>query len=443
MKFFMEKNKDAGHRVTINIPKDTVNYAMITELTKISKKTNINGFRKGKIPLKIVQEKYGETVYYDVFKELMQKFFYEFIKKEKIKIIGFPKYYMHQQQDKKKEDFEYSVVYELYPKFEIKDIKFIKATKINVKITDDDIKKKIAEYTTNNSLWKTVNGPIKAYDRITIDYSVYEKRKKIDKFDRKNTIFIASNNTLLSILNHKIINHYINDIIFFKIKFHSFHPEKELQNKDITFKIKIIRIEKKEPTELEKTQTSNQKKVLSELYYKNIKDNINAQINKTTQTYLEKQIIEEIIKKKSILIPPILLTEEVEILYQQKKEEYKKYNHNILEREYYRNLHVQAKKRLYIKIIIEKIISENQFIENEKNMQKLIKEISLNYKKPLEIIHLYNKNKNLKNTIKSIDLENQAIRWLIKNIEITKKNWTFDEYINYKWENNEEDFIEC
>jgi len=438
----MEKNKDAGHRVTIHIPKITVNNEILAELTKISKRTNINGFRKGKIPLKIIQEKYGEKVYYDVFKKLMQKFFYDFINQEKIKIIGFPKYYMHQNQDKKKENFEYSVKYELYPKFVIKDIKSIKATKINVKITDDDIKKKIEEYKKNNNIWNKFDGPIKAYNRVTINYNIYKDNKKIEKFDAKNIIFIVSNNTFLPILNNKIINHFINDIIFFKIKCHSFHPEKELQNKDITFKIKIINVEKQEEKELQEKQVKNEETISNQLYYKNIKHNLSAQINQITQKYLEEQIIEKIIQKNPISIPTALLQEEINILYKQQQQHYQKHNHNILEKKYYENLILQAEKRLCIKIIIEKIICDNQFIENEEDIQKLIKKISLNYKKPIEIINLYNRNENLKNTIKNIELENQAIRWMIKNIHIIKKKWTFNQYINHQWENKKEYFLE-
>ena len=44
MKFFIEKNKDAGHRVTINIPKIIVNNAIFRELIKISKKTKKSFF---------------------------------------------------------------------------------------------------------------------------------------------------------------------------------------------------------------------------------------------------------------------------------------------------------------------------------------------------------------------------------------------------------------
>jgi len=433
----MEKNKDTGHSVRINILKKVVNNAIVKELINISKKTNINGFRKGKIPIKVVKEKYGDVIYYDVFKQLMQKFFYEFTEKEKIKIIGSPKYYLHKNEDNKKEYFEYSVIYEIYPKFNIEDIKSIKAKNITVNITDADIKKNIEKYKTRINVWNIENKAIKPHDRVTINYNIYEKNKRLKNFETKNFTFIVSENTLIPQLNEKIINHIINDIIFFKKKFHPFYPEKELQNKDITFKIKIVKIEKKREQDLEEKNIKNEK--ITQVTYQTIKNNFIFQVNKITEKYLEEQIIKNIIKKNIILIPPILFQEEIKCIYEQYKKEYlEEKNHNILEKKYHINFDFQARKRLSLKIIIEKIISDHQLHANENNVKSLIKNISLNYKKPIEIINLYNKDNHLKNKINNIDLENQAVSLLKKNIQTTEEYWTFDKFINYNWKMHDE-----
>ena len=221
MKFFMEKNKKNSDRVTIKIPKKLVNNDLIQEFVQINKTTKINGFRKGKTPIKIIQEKYGNKVYYDVFNKLMQKFFYEFIKKEKIKIIGFPIYFMHENEDEK-EYFKYSVDYEVYPEFKIKDVKLITAEKIIVNVTDEDIKKNVDKQKYKEDKWNKVNRAVKINDLVTINYCIYENNKKIEKFDTEEVKFIVSQNSFIPELNNKIINHFINDVIFLKINFYKY-----------------------------------------------------------------------------------------------------------------------------------------------------------------------------------------------------------------------------
>ncbi|AEO08247.1 trigger factor [Buchnera aphidicola] len=435
MKFVMEKNQDESHRVTINILKETINNSLQKEFIKLSKTKIINGFRKGKIPITFIQKKYGDVVYYDIFKQLMQKFFYEFLNKEKIKIIGSPQYYIHNNKNEKKEYVQYSVIYEIYPTFQIKNINNITVNKINVQITDEEIQNNIEKYKYKNFFWKKINKPIKSNNRVTIDYEVYNNIHLITKFNKKNYTFIVSDTTLIPQLKYKIINHVINDIIFFTIKFHALYPIQELQNQNITFKIKITKIEEQEEIETDSNTIKNiYEQKLNQKQYKNIKNNIYAQIQKITEKYLEDQIIDQIIKKNIILIPPILFKQNKKNLHKEYVKQYHEKNSNILEKKYHYNFDIKVKKQLCMQIILDTILSNEKIFVDEKNLTSLINKISLNYKKPTEIINLYNKNETFKNTIKNIELKNQAIKFLKNNVNIVEKYWTFNDFINYEWE---------
>jgi len=427
----MEKNKKNGQIVTISIPKKIVNKEVIQNFIQINKTTKINGFRKGKTPLKIIQEKYGNKIYYDVFNDLMQKFFYEFTKKEKIKIIGIPKYFMHEIENEK-EHFKYSVNYEVYPNFQIKNINLIEVNKIIVKITNEDIKKSIEKKQKN--VWNTVNKATKINNRVTINYRVYKNNEEIKKYNENEIKFVISKNSFISELNEKIINRFVNDVFFLKVNFSQFHPIEELKNQDIIFKIKILKIEeKKENSEIEKIKKNTSIK----LDYKIIKNKIVEETNNLTRNHLHRQIIEKLIENNPIKIPSVLLKEETRFLYKNLIGEYKEKKDNILEKKYHVNLKEKAEKRLRIKLIIEKIINDEKLVVNEEQVKLLIKKISLNYKKPLDIIKMYENNNTLKQTIKNIELEMQVMQFLEKKIKIIKKNWTLDEVINYKWEKNE------
>jgi len=423
----MEKNKDAGHRVTINIPKITIDNTLLKEFTKINKKTSINGFRKGKVPIKIIQQKYGNSVYYDVFNKLMQKFFFEFLNTQKINIIGQPKYYINEKEEQN-EHFKYSVDYELYPEIKIKELSLIQVEKIVVNINDEDIKKNILNNQKKLNIWNPVNRAIKINDRVTISYSLFENDTKIKEFDTKNIQFIVFKNYLINELNNKIINHYVNDIIFIKVFFSSFHPEKKLNNKNIILKIKIINIEEEKSEELNKAVKNFN---FNKFNLESIKDRTIKDINKLTQNYLKNQIIQKLIKENPIKIPPVLLKEETKILHKKLIKEYKSEVKNILYKKYHTNLLVEAKKRLCAKLILEKIINDNKILVDTKKIESTIKKISLKYNKPLEIIKIYNRNETLRKTIQNLELEKEVIRFLKREIKIIEKKYTFNEFVNY------------
>ncbi|QCI24512.1 trigger factor [Buchnera aphidicola (Muscaphis stroyani)] len=436
MKFFLEKNKDAGYRVTIEIPETIVKQTVYKELYRISKNVNINGFRKGKVPINIIQKKYGNTVHYDVFNKMMQKYFYKFIQQKKIKIIGSPKYEISENlQDQK--NLKYSVIYELYPNVNIEDINLIKAPKIIVPISDEEIKEQIKKNKENIIVWNKVNRTIKNNDRVTINYQIYDNKKEITKFRAENVTFIISNNTFVSLLNQKLINHYTDDILFFKIKFSDFHPEQDLQKKDITFKVYIKKVEEKQILKNNKTsQDSIELNQFIELNYKKIKDNLVQKIKILSENYLKNQIIKKLIQKNSIKIPLTLLKEEIKFLKNKYIKEYKEKKHSILEEEYHNDIGAKARDKIHINLIIQKIITDNKIVSNPIEIQSLVQQISKCSKKPSEIINFCKKNKDLIDIIKNIELDRKIMSFLLKKIKIYKKYLTLEEAINFKWINN-------
>ncbi|WP_422667367.1 trigger factor [Buchnera aphidicola] len=428
MNFLIEKNKNEEYRVTIKIPEIIIKKNIIKKFNEINKNENINGFRKGKIPIDIIKKKYGNNIYYDVLNQLMQKFFHKFIIEKKINTIGNPKYYIHSNEYNNFKNFKYSVIYALKPIFKLQDIKSIQVKKIIVNITKQNILNQIQKNQKNLKKWKITQRSIKTNDRVLLDYKVYVNNQIIEEFHQKNFSLIISKNILLPQLYYQIQNHYINDVFFFKIHFSKFHPEKKLQDKEVIFKIKIKKIEEKIKNIV---LSENQEEKIEPIYYKKMKEKINKKIKKINDNYIYFQIIQKLIKNNPIIIPHILIEEEIKNIYYDNLQKYQKNEGNILEKKYHINIHLQAKKNIHIKLIIQNIISENNILPDLNTIDKLIKKISLNYKKPEEIINLYKTDKNLIEKIKNIELEIQVMNLLFKKITIIEEYYTLDQAIYY------------
>ena len=66
MQVSVETTQGLGRRVTITIAADSIETAVKSELVNVAKKVRIDGFRKGKVPMNIVAQRYGASVRQDV-----------------------------------------------------------------------------------------------------------------------------------------------------------------------------------------------------------------------------------------------------------------------------------------------------------------------------------------------------------------------------------------
>ena len=84
MQVSVETTQGLGRRITITVAADSIESAVKKELVDVARKVRIDGFRKGKVPMNIVAQRYGASVRQDVLGELMTRNFVDAIIKEKI-----------------------------------------------------------------------------------------------------------------------------------------------------------------------------------------------------------------------------------------------------------------------------------------------------------------------------------------------------------------------
>lgn len=169
MQVSVETTQGLGRRITMTIPADSIEGAVKKELVDIAKKARIDGFRKGKVPMTIIEKRYGASARQDVLGELMSRHFIDAIIKEKINPAGTPNYVPGEY--KLGEDFTYSVEFEVYPEVELKGLENIEIEKPVVEVNDEDVDAMLDTLRKQQADWKETDKAATAEDRVTIDFS--------------------------------------------------------------------------------------------------------------------------------------------------------------------------------------------------------------------------------------------------------------------------------
>ncbi|HBH66999.1 MAG TPA: trigger factor, partial [Erwinia persicina] len=152
MQVSVETTQGLGRRVTITVDKDVIEKAVKSELASVAKKVRIDGFRKGKVPMNVVEQRYGASVRQDVLGDLMQRNFVDAIIKEKINPAGAPNYVPGEY--KTGEDFTFAVEFEVYPEVELQGLDAIEVEKPVVEVTDADVDTMLDTLRKQQATWK-------------------------------------------------------------------------------------------------------------------------------------------------------------------------------------------------------------------------------------------------------------------------------------------------
>ena len=138
------KKKGLEREFKIIVSSKDVTDKLNGSLLQISKDVEIEGFRKGKVPLKIVKQRYGQNALNQTLDELIRSTSNEVIKKNNLKLAIKPKVDVKNFGEDK--GLEYIMTLELIPDFKVGDIKKIKLTKFISKVDEDDFKRTLETF---------------------------------------------------------------------------------------------------------------------------------------------------------------------------------------------------------------------------------------------------------------------------------------------------------
>src|SRR3989338_817314 len=91
MQVSIETTSGLERRMTVEVPAAVVESAVMARLQEAAGNVRLNGFRKGKIPLKVIKGRFGRGVRQEVVGEVMSKTYYQAINEQKLKPAGQPR----------------------------------------------------------------------------------------------------------------------------------------------------------------------------------------------------------------------------------------------------------------------------------------------------------------------------------------------------------------
>ena len=151
MQVSIETIEGLERRMTIAVPGEKVDTAVNERLRDAAKNVNLNGFRKGKVPFKVIKSKFGRGMQQEVLGELMSQTFYEAVNQESLKPAGQPR--IEASDFVEGQDLQFTAVFEIYPEIILPNFSKISTERLSADITDSDIDEMIETLRQQRQIW--------------------------------------------------------------------------------------------------------------------------------------------------------------------------------------------------------------------------------------------------------------------------------------------------
>lgn len=414
-------------RVVVAVPAQQYDQEITNRLKSLSQRVKVDGFRVGKVPLKVVERRWGGSVRQEVREELVKSSFSEVIDREKLRPAGTPRFEF--QSEEAGNGLRYTAVFEVYPEFELKIPDNFKINKPTATINDADIDKMVEKLRVQRQTWEPVTRGAQKGDRIVMDFNGTIDGKEFPGNNAKDYAVVLGSGTLLADFDANLLGLEAGQEKGFDIDFPQDYHTQDLAGKRGHFDVKVHSVSVPKLPELNEELFKSFGVHVGGMaaFREQVRSTMQREMDQAVKDQVKAQVMDALMVANPIQLPKALVDEEIQRIKEQGRD------FNVIAQsseEKVKALTAGAERRVALGLILSEVVQKNQFKAAPEKVREAVDAIAATYEHPEEVVRWYYMRRERLMNVEALVLEDQATAWLIQQADVSEKPMSFEELVN-------------
>ncbi|WP_427707869.1 trigger factor [Staphylococcus parequorum] len=314
-----EKKEGNEGVLTVTVPTEKVDKAIDQAFKKVVKQINVPGFRKGKVPRQIFEQRFGvEALYQDAVDILLPEAYGEAIDETGIKPVDQPEINVTTMEKGSDMTFEASVVVE--PEIELGDYKGLEIEKQNVELTEEELQESI-DHQLGHLAEMVVkeDGAVEDGDTVNIDFDGYVDGEQFEGGQAEGYDLEIGSGSFIPGFEEQLVGVKIGEEKDVTVTFPEEYHAEELAGKEATFKAKVNEIKYKDVPELtdEIANELDAEANTVDEYKENLRKKLTEQKETDAENNQKEEAISKASNNASVEIPDAMINTELDRMVQE------------------------------------------------------------------------------------------------------------------------------
>ena len=250
MSFTVEKLEHSMAKLTITVPAEEFDKAMVKAYNKTKGRFNVPGFRKGKVPMAFIEKMYGPAVFYeDAANDMINEYYPKEAVASELEIASQP--VIDVTQIEKGKDLIFTAEVAVKPEVTLGEYKGVEVDKIDVEVTEEEVLEDIKKEQLQNARKVIVNDrPAKLDDEITLDFEGFVDGVAFEGGKGENYKLVLGSHSFIDTFEDQLVGKSVGEDVEVNVTFPKDYQAEDLAGKPAVFKCKINTITESQLPEL-------------------------------------------------------------------------------------------------------------------------------------------------------------------------------------------------
>lgn len=430
MQVSVEELGGLGRRMTVELPAERVEAEIDKRLRNMSRRVRMDGFRPGKVPMKVVRRRYGGSVRHEVVSELLESSYREALGEQKLRPAGPP--HIHADPPLEGQNLRFSAEFEVYPEFEVQGAEGISLVRPVASVTDADIDNMIETLRKQRSEWQEVERPAADGDQVHVDFIGRIDGEAFDGGTGEDVPVRIGTKSFIAGFEEGLIGLSAGGEKVLELSFPEDYQNTNLAGKQVSFEVKVRKVEEPRLPEVNDTfvasfgvQEGGVEALRSEL-----RKNMERELGQAVRGRVKEQVMSALLEANPVDVPAALVDGELRHLAEQSgarapdQEQPLEITDQIRER-----FEEPARKRVALGLIVGELVRAHNIEVDKDRMEAHIQSLCSTYEDPEAVARWYRESAQAQQLLRGQVLEDQVVDWVVDRGEVSEEALSFDDVI--------------
>jgi trigger factor len=415
-------------RVSMTLPAADIDKQVDERLKKLARNVRMPGFRPGKVPMKIVQQTYGQQVRSEVLTDAVQKSFTDAVKEANLKVAGYPRI---ERKDSDESKLEFSATFEIYPEVKVGELSSTTIERPKVDVDDAAVDRTIEILRKQRTRYVEARRTAKDQDRLTVDFEGTIDGQPFEGGKAENFPFTLGEMRMLPEFEAAAQGMGAGETKEFQLKFPDDYHGKEVAGKQASFKLKVAKVEEPQLPALDAefartlgVADGDLAKMRSE-----VKANVVREVKKRVDARVKTQVLDALVNATPVELPKSLVDLEAQQLVERAKAD--------LQARGMKPEHIPAikpesftdtaKRRVTLGLIIGELSRTQNLQPKPAEVRAAVEAEAQTYESPAEVVKWFYMQPQRLQEMEGVALESNVVKWVLSKARVIDKDTRFED----------------
>lgn len=314
-----EKQEGNEGVLTVTVPAEEVNAGLDKAFKKVVKQVNVPGFRKGKMPRPMFEQRFGvEALYQDALDFILPDAYAAAVEEAGINPVDRPEIDIEQMEKGKELIFTAKVTVE--PEVELGDYKGLEVEKEDTEVTEEDLNKAIeADLARKAELVVKEEGEVAEGDVVNLDFDGYVNEEAFEGGKAEGYDLEIGSGQFIPGFEEQLVGTKVGDEKDVTVTFPEEYHAEELAGKEAVFKVKINEVKSKEVPELDDEMAKELDESVDSVdaYKEKYKKDLQEQKTLQAENNMKERLIAQAVENAKVDIPEAMINTELDRMMQE------------------------------------------------------------------------------------------------------------------------------